>query len=168
MPKEGSWKSKYDLLRRKVKVESKKVIKKEVVKEKDVVNGTLSNKKKFSCVDCNKSFKLKHHLKKHSEICKKIEETEVRPFSCDICDKKFKLKHHLNRHRAICKKGYRCRECQIFYKNINEYDEHRKIYHMKYLCEYCDYVGHWKNEKRHMKAKHKGMSPTSEKKTKEN
>ena len=54
MPKEGSWKSKYDLLRRKVKVESKKVIKKEVVKEKDVDKGTLSSKKKFSCIDSKK------------------------------------------------------------------------------------------------------------------
>jgi hypothetical protein len=39
--------------------------------------------------------------------------------------------------------------------------ENREQVHSKEFCEICDYVGHIKNIKRHIKTVHKGLTPAS-------
>ena len=67
----------------------------------------------FTCVKCNRIFKLKHHLKAHlnkKNSCSSSQnpinpqkEIEMRLYECIHCDYKFKRNYHLIRHLKICK-----------------------------------------------------------------
>lgn len=47
------------------------------------------NSRQFNCTQCDKSFKSKLHLNRHS---KRHAEPLAKPFSCDMCEKAYTLK----------------------------------------------------------------------------
>ena len=70
----------------------------------------------FTCVKCNRIFKLKHHLKAHlnkKNTCSSLQDqikcimTQNNALdnisNCSYCDREFKRKWDLNRHLKICK-----------------------------------------------------------------
>ena len=70
----------------------------------------------FTCVKCNRIFKLKHHLKAHlnkKNTCSFLQDqikctmTQNNALdnisNCSYCDREFKRKWDLNRHLKICK-----------------------------------------------------------------
>ena len=117
----------------------------------------------FTCATCEKKFKRKQHLQVHETICTGYDKI-ARPFQCAHCDSSFRLKHHLQNHvKAKHSKDdfYICRKCDgNIMINVHEKEAHENE-HRKFHCEFCKYVGDKKHEKRHMKAKHKNLTPST-------
>ena len=120
----------------------------------------MESDRSFLCNPCGKSFKLGFHLKRHQLVCKG---QEIVWFRCDFCDKKLKTKKTLDAHKTRCIPGenYVCSECDKEFATYTTLKEHREAVHKKESCEFCDYVGHTKNIRRHIKAAHKGLTPAS-------
>ena len=116
----------------------------------------------FVCDKCGQRFKLKHHLKKHTEVCiGKSNDHDDRKFKCTQCNKYFKLKHHLKEHERLKhsdKQDYKCKSCDEIIL-LSEKVNHIKDVHRKFYCDFCDYIGAIQNKRRHLRVKHKGLSP---------
>jgi len=71
---------------------SKSFSENDTLKKHQVVH---SEKRPFTCV-CNKSFKLKKHLRNHVLLCcaKQVIDTEERRFTCRLCNKSLSCKNH--------------------------------------------------------------------------
>ena len=117
----------------------------------------------FTCATCEKKFTRKQHLQVHETICTGYDKI-ARPFQCAHCDSSFRLKHHLQNHvKAKHSKDdyYICRKCDgNIMINVHEKEAHENE-HRKFHCEFCKYVGDKKHEKRHMKAKHQNLTPST-------
>eukprot|EP01083_Nonionella_stella_P069736 186109_1 len=91
------------------------------------------------CGQCNKSFKTRFFLKRHS-----VSHSNNRPYSCNICAKKFKerrvLKSHVLRiHTA--EKRFECTECRKRFSTEYLLSEHTKATHppqLDFICTKCD------------------------------
>ena len=113
----------------------------------------------FQCDTCEKSFKLKFHLKRHKTNCKQF----YNYVTCEDCGKKLVSKRVLKVHKASCNptKVYSCSECEIIYKQYAALADHRKKHHSKTICDFCDHECHLTNLKRHIQNKHKGLRPSN-------
>ena len=66
-------------------------------------------------------------------------------------------------HQQSCKPkiSYKCKECDQTFATMKLKDAHRRKYHTNSNCEFCDYeVKHAQNLKRHMRTKHKNLTPS--------
>ena len=96
----------------------------------------------IECTLCSKLFKLESQLGRHQQICKA---EKISWLYCDKCGAQFKSKKTLNFHEQKCHR--------------NALTEHRESAHKKTSCDFCDYFGHKRNIKRHVKSVHKGLTP---------
>ena len=55
----------------------------------------------FTCKDCEKNFKSKYNLERHSSSCKG--KPIITDFKCEYCLKLYARKSTLNTHKEICK-----------------------------------------------------------------
>ncbi|KAM9845843.1 uncharacterized protein ACBR49_010839 [Aulostomus maculatus] len=106
---------------------------------------------RFSCFDCEKSFKFQSLLTAHQRI-----HTGEQPFLCPQCGRRFSFKQSLERHKQTHKSGrkYECPICGEFFKSLLAQTEHKNT-HMKngeYLCSQCGRTFAWKSALvRHLK-----------------
>ncbi|XP_026218897.1 zinc finger protein 135-like isoform X2 [Anabas testudineus] len=106
---------------------------------------------RFSCSDCEKSFKFQSLLKAHQRI-----HTGEQPFLCSQCGRRFSFKQSLERHKQTHKSGrkYECLICGEFFKSLVAQREHKST-HMEngeYLCSECGRAFAWKSALvRHLK-----------------
>ncbi|XP_059181683.1 zinc finger protein 585A-like [Centropristis striata] len=106
---------------------------------------------RFSCPDCEKSFKFQSLLKAHQRI-----HTGEQPFLCSQCGRRFSFKQSLERHKQTHSSGrkYECLICGEFFKSLVAQKEHKST-HMEngeYLCSECGRAFAWKSALvRHMK-----------------
>ena len=114
------------------------------------------NSYKHECNQCEKSFNLKHALKRHinfvhkglrlykCQICKKsYGNTEnlrehvraihdgIKPFACEKCQfrcsRKSRLRIHVaNRHEGIRERKYNCNICDMAFYDMKGYQQHQK------------------------------------------
>eukprot|EP01083_Nonionella_stella_P069735 186108_1 len=91
------------------------------------------------CGQCNKSFKTRFFLKRHS-----VSHSNNRPYSCNICAKKFKerrvLKSHVLRLHTATKHS-ECTECRKQFPTKYLLSEHIKAVHpvqLYFLCTECN------------------------------
>ncbi|XP_029317457.1 zinc finger protein 11-like isoform X2 [Cottoperca gobio] len=106
---------------------------------------------RFSCPDCEKSFKFQSLLKAHQRI-----HTGEQPFLCSQCGRRFSFKQSLERHKQTHKSGrkYECLICGEVFKSLVAQREHKST-HMEngeYLCSECGRAFAWKSALvRHLK-----------------
>ncbi|XP_044042797.1 zinc finger protein 16-like isoform X2 [Siniperca chuatsi] len=106
---------------------------------------------RFSCPDCEKTFKFQSLLKAHQRI-----HTGEQPFLCSQCGRRFSFKQSLERHKQTHKSGrkYECLICGEFFKTLVAQREHKST-HMEngeYLCSECGRAFAWKSALvRHLK-----------------
>ncbi|XP_042367047.1 zinc finger protein 585A-like [Plectropomus leopardus] len=106
---------------------------------------------RFSCQDCEKSFKFQSLLKAHQRI-----HTGEQPFLCSQCGRRFSFKQSLERHKHTHKPGrkFECLICGEFFKSLVAQREHKST-HMEngeYLCSECGRAFAWKSALvRHLK-----------------
>lgn len=106
---------------------------------------------RFSCPDCEKTFKFQSLLKAHQRI-----HTGEQPFLCSQCGRRFSFKQSLERHKQTHKSGrkYECLICGEFFKSLVAQREHKST-HMEngeYLCSECGRAFAWKSALvRHLK-----------------
>lgn len=69
---------------------------------------TVVKARPHSCIECGKTFLMKHHLTTHLRT-----HTGERPHSCPECGKTFALKHCLSTHLLLhtSDRPYKCAEC---------------------------------------------------------
>lgn len=73
------------------------------------------DKNSLQCPICQKTFKYKHHLKRHKDQV----HSQARPFKCNFCDQTFKDKYNLKVHERI-HTGYKPYKCHICDKSFNQ------------------------------------------------
>lgn len=79
---------------------------------------------------------------------------------------KFVSQKTLKKHRLICNLGkiYKCKDCKEEFKSFFEHYTHRRTAHLKLACDFCnDVISDSKNIRRHLKTKHKGITPAKAK-----
>ena len=89
----------------------------------------------FSCIPCEKTFKLKSDLNRHLKSKKHLNrEVNKSTFSCEPCNKTFKLKTDLSRHLEAnthllktTKQMYKCFECETQFPTFKMFNLHRTI-----------------------------------------
>ncbi|KAK2883271.1 zinc finger protein 11-like isoform X2 [Channa argus] len=111
----------------------------------------LEEEGRFTCSECEKSFKFQSLLKAHQRI-----HTGEQPFLCSQCGRRFSFKQSLERHNQTHKSGrkYECLICGEFFKSLVAQREHKSS-HMEngeYLCSDCGRAFAWKSALvRHLK-----------------
>ena len=111
------------------------------------------------CVICNKSFKTRDYLKRHTKTHKKEpmacdqckftsvssrdfalhRETHQEIKSCQHCDFTTKKAKELAIHRRIHIEPYVCPLCDFTSKNIKEFSNHKKTHPEPHQCPHCQY-----------------------------
>uniref|UniRef100_A0A8C9UAT8 C2H2-type domain-containing protein n=1 Tax=Scleropages formosus TaxID=113540 RepID=A0A8C9UAT8_SCLFO len=88
--------------------------------------------KRFSCMQCGKSFTTRFYLKIHLRI-----HTGERPFSCAECGKTFYCTSHLISHQRshTGEKPYSCDECGNSYSHLNSLKLHYKVHRQERLMD---------------------------------
>lgn len=91
----------------------------------------------LSCSICQKTFKLKHHLRRHQVIHSNLKE-----FECKLCDKKFNQRSNLdthikNVHNKV--KDYECPKCHKKFTQKGNLSKHMIIHedNQPFQCEFC-------------------------------
>uniref|UniRef100_A0A3B4UVP1 Zinc finger protein 11-like n=2 Tax=Seriola dumerili TaxID=41447 RepID=A0A3B4UVP1_SERDU len=123
----------------------------EVEEDKPSLQPLADEEGRFSCSDCDKSFKFQSLLKAHQRI-----HTGEQPFLCSQCGRRFSFKQSLERHKQTHKSGrkYECLICGELFKSLVAQREHKST-HMEngeYLCSECGRAFAWKSALvRHLK-----------------
>ena len=142
-----------------------------------------TNRKKFNCQVCHRSYSYKNNLNQHikihdeskafkCDVCLKVFlnlkdlnkhhriHTGEKPFACQVCDKKFAQKSDLVRHQATHSdvRSFKCSICPEgrYFKTKNQLGKHM-VYHYepKFSCSFCDHKSYTKSYlNRHVKNKH--------------
>lgn len=106
----------------------------------------------FTCEQCGKCFKMKHHLNNHERSCVGQIEFE----KCKKCFKFLKTSQTLKRHEKKCRKEniHTCRNCHLVFNSVNELSLHCKEHESRVGCDKCGKQITAKNIKRHIKTIH--------------
>ncbi len=104
--------------------------------------GCQTDRKTFSCDQCNFSTKYKKYLKTH--IFKKHERTDDKRFECDVCGKFYTSEFWMHRHKMRVhedERRYPCDKCHENFKSKQSLENHLLREHSKYgrlfKCELC-------------------------------
>jgi len=93
--------------------------------------------RKFKCLECPSSYKLKAHLKRHQKSAHSTD----RPYTCEFCPKTFKLKELLNQHVLThgMKNPFKCEACRCKFGTASELSKHKSTHHNEcvYKCFHC-------------------------------
>lgn len=127
---------------------------------------TIKPKKKpslfWKCRTCNATFPKSHLQEKKDEYKAHVNSHYGNAgIWCEICPRRVSSEFYLENHNKYNhrRRGYKCRKCNIWYKDHESYLEHRKEVHGKgatsFTCEYCEKVfktklGHLRHIKMHM------------------
>ncbi|CAN9508110.1 unnamed protein product [Ophioblennius macclurei] len=119
----------------------------------EAVNGQASTDEegRFSCINCDRSFKFRSLLKAHQR-----RHTGEQPFACAQCGQRFSFKQSLERHKQTHAAGrkYDCLICGESFGSQAAQREHKSA-HMEngeYLCSECGRAFAWKSALvRHLK-----------------
>ncbi|XP_043230782.1 zinc finger protein 628-like [Amphibalanus amphitrite] len=109
----------------------------------------------LTCGACNKSFRNKYNLKRHSTV-----HAGVKPFSCEFCGRAFRLKDHLKTHTRCgpAAAPLQCAPCGLTFPCFTLYSEHRQQYHSEggdNPCRHCELVFTTATElRRHCRQQH--------------
>ena len=87
-----------------------------------------TEKKNLKCEVCEKKFKRKDNLKRHT-----LTHTKGKAHECDICKKKFYTKTNLVNHFRIHlgEKPYGCAECGKWFTQASNRNRHIETFHKK-------------------------------------
>ncbi|XP_034529004.1 zinc finger protein 420-like isoform X2 [Notolabrus celidotus] len=119
--------------------------------DKESLQPLTDEEGRFSCPECDKSFKFKSLLTAHQRI-----HTGEQPFPCPQCGRLFSFKQSLERHKMTHKSGrkYECLICGEFFESLMAQKEHKST-HMEngeYMCSECGRAFAWKSALvRHLK-----------------
>ena len=96
--------------------------------------------KDFECTLCNKMFKRKEYLSRHTLV-----HSGLRPYNCTYCDKSFNDPSSLGRHHKMHEsnnvKSFVCTVCDKKFTTIYYLRSHEKTHNdKKYNCEQCPSV----------------------------
>lgn len=103
-----------------------------------------SEKEKYPCLLCNKTFFRESYIKKHMKLHAPIKESEGGDelFICEICAKTFKTSRNLKRHkRTHSQLSYPCDKCDKSFTRSDTLNHHVIVEHSQnsvshYLNEY--------------------------------
>lgn len=86
--------------------------------------------------------------------------SDKRVHKCNACGKTFSQKHHLKAHiEAIHRTSYSCKVCDE--EVLKKDQKAHKLEHNKWECDFCDLVMHVKNRFRHVRTKHRKLTPAT-------
>ncbi|GLV41834.1 combgap [Carabus blaptoides fortunei] len=90
----------------------------------------------YSCLECGKSFLLKHHLTTHTRV-----HSGERPHVCIHCGKTFAHKHCLNTHLLLhsSQRPYQCPECKKSFTLKHHLLTHSRVHSRErpFICTEC-------------------------------
>ncbi|CAC5367640.1 KRAB [Mytilus coruscus] len=94
---------------------------------------------KFSCSECNKSFKNLHYLLQHKQV-------HCNSHECEVCGKRLKSQEDKEDHGRFClavnkikmEGKIKCDRCGEEFFLAKEYKEHYQTHTHTYHCEKCD------------------------------
>lgn len=96
--------------------------------------------KRWTCLQCNRSYSRKHDLERHVDIAHTV--TEDKPFRCEQCkfvfDSEDNLRTHENEHKKEETK-LKCEICDKGFKSQNTWKRHIRAHFdpLPFACEVC-------------------------------
>lgn len=103
---------------------------------KPLVTNQPAKIRPYSCLECGKSFLLKHHLTTHARV-----HSGERPHICIHCGKTFAHKHCLNTHLLLhsSQRPYQCAECKKSFTLKHHLLTHSRV-ETVHCCRRRDFV----------------------------
>ncbi|XP_061100337.1 zinc finger and SCAN domain-containing protein 23-like isoform X2 [Conger conger] len=105
-------------------------------KDNEFQQGTLTEERPFSCMQCGKSFARSHDLKGHQRV-----HTGEKPFVCTHCGKRFSYHHQLKIHQRIHtgEKPFVCGQCGKRFTQSSHIKTHQAVHtgERPFSCSQC-------------------------------